>query len=347
MSRVLPYSYQSFQIIQENTGHGSHHSWDRYIIDGKEYHWVNGSPDLIQEIPGYYEWDSERRDTRIVEKSAGNFQYNGCFFEKLPLVEGTCPYCGESAYSPYDNDEFDHHSNDEFYVEQKIDAETTRTTFRTRYNCSHCGWWGIILGDNIHIEDYGYLKERKFHVSGTLRRFNVEDPDVCLNDLVFWLKRKETAIKDVDPFKFERLVCECLKNIYPECEVRLVGGRKDRGIDIYVAQSNDFPILVQVKRRTDILGSESVNTVRSLNGVLLRERKPYGMVVSTKRQFSRDSYKEIEDTANNGAMANYKVDLIAFDRLKEMIGGVKNDESIYAQHMQCESLENWEGKFVV
>ncbi|WP_164058582.1 restriction endonuclease, partial [Serratia marcescens] len=63
----------------------------------------------------------------------------------------------------------------------------------------------------------------------------------------------------------------CLKHHYPKADIRLVGGRRDLGIDIFAIAENDEPTIIQVKRRSRLLATEGVSTVRELNGVLFRE----------------------------------------------------------------------------
>jgi hypothetical protein len=64
----------------------------------------------------------------------------------------------------------------------------------------------------------------------------------------------------------------------------------DGGIDIFMIK-DDVTWLVQVKRRTNSK-PESVETVRLLNGALLREGRFSGMVVTSAESFTKNAVSE-------------------------------------------------------
>lgn len=69
-----------------------------------------------------------------------------------------------------------------------------------------------------------------------------------------FLSRHPHHVAHVDPFAFEALMSECLRDRFGQyAEVIKVGGRKDRGIDILVLRKNAEKILVQVKRRIEFI----------------------------------------------------------------------------------------------
>lgn len=89
------------------------------------------------------------------------------------------------------------------------------------------------------------------------------------------------------------MIAECLRYEFQPCEVHHVGargGKGDQGVDIYLIK-DEIEWLIQVKRRlTD--NPESVDTIRLLNGVLLREGKYNGMVVTSAASFTRNAKSE-------------------------------------------------------
>lgn len=79
----------------------------------------------------------------------------------------------------------------------------------------------------------------------------------------------------------------------------------------------EAPILVQVKRRADLSSAESVETVRSLHGVMLREGTPRGMVVTTAQKFSPAALRETE--ALSAQLRHYEMQLRAFADVTELL----------------------------
>jgi hypothetical protein len=317
----LGYSFGDCEIVRQyqSSAYEFGTTNERYEYNGKQFRYR-----VINK--GYLEMD----ERGLVASGRGSFM------ESLPLIDQNCPYCSArleslSGRDPYDNETF--HTNTDV-------GGIASETFRERYACPRCNWWGILLGDRRR--DEGHAVDVSYHVSGVLKRFSVSDPDSCLDDLVSWIKRHNQAVTEIDPFKFEHLVRDCLRNRYPECEVRLVGGRKDRGVDIYLARSNTNPVLIQVKRRSNIDKNESVNTVRALNGVLLREGIPSGAVITTAKSFSNEALKEAQIKYSEGSpFERYSMDLIAYDEVIEMIRQLNNDVAAFAAHMLVPSLQDW------
>lgn len=320
------YSFNNFEVVlqEQSSLYETGNSSDTLTLNGKKFRYR-----AVDD--GYLEMNEEGLVHRMY----------GSFLEKMPLVDNNCPYCASEVYTPEELGHKDQDDNPSFYSDLTAFEDKRLKPYRTRYQCINCGWWGIEMGGHYYGEDYG--KHIRYHISGTQKKFSVSDSDVNLDDLVFWLKRNNKEITKVDPFKFEELIADCLRNLYSECEVKLVGGRKDRGIDIYIAQKNDFPILVQVKRRSQIDKSESVSTIRSLNGVLFREGTPYGAIVTTSRKFTQPVFDEIESVQakKNPPFERYSMKLIAHAQVTEMLTQLKNDEKSYAEHMRCKSLSEW------
>ncbi|MDB6105299.1 MAG: restriction endonuclease [Gammaproteobacteria bacterium] len=60
----------------------------------------------------------------------------------------------------------------------------------------------------------------------------------------------------------------------------------DDGVDIKLVMSDTSSVLVQVKRRCDLTSREGVDTVRKLNGVLVWNNQPRGILVTTAKSYT-------------------------------------------------------------
>jgi HJR/Mrr/RecB family endonuclease len=141
-----------------------------------------------------------------------------------------------------------------------------------------------------------------------------------------YLSNHPNDLAHVDPFAFEQLIFECLKDSYgADVEVIKVGGRKDRGIDILLIRCQSEKTLVQVKRRRNILLAEGVSVVRELNGVLFREQVAKGMVITTATSFSQEARKE----AKIEAVEKHEVALLTFSDVVSLLG-IRNYANSYA-----------------
>lgn len=212
------------------------------------------------------------------------------------------------------------------YAENNDDMTHGTAAARTVFECDHCGWWAIETEGHDAVENGGDGDGNDNRcdyslVCGILRRFSASDGDVPVTDLRKWLSTHRDAIVSVDPFVFEKFVADCLRHYYPAADIRLVGGRRDLGIDIFAIAENDEPTIIQVKRRTRLSATEGVNTVRELNGVLFREGVPRGMVITSACRFSRDAWQEIDLASRNNRIwgARYKVELKSAEFLFEML----------------------------
>jgi HJR/Mrr/RecB family endonuclease len=160
------------------------------------------------------------------------------------------------------------------------------------YTCANCGWWAFheFLDDRERA-----WPEMDYFLCGAMKIWNDSILDHAIGTLRDYLaKHDRTAdFKALNPQTFELLVAECLKHEFKPCEVRHVGvtgGQGDGGIDIYLIKENE-EWLIQVKRRlTD--SPEPIQTIRELNGVLLREGKQKGIVVTSAPRFTRNAEAE-------------------------------------------------------
>ena len=116
--------------------------------------------------------------------------------------------------------------------------------------CEYCSWWKIgIRHKNRIINNNSERGERrwgwdtgkkgvqediryKILAYGKMKEFDISATDTSLEDLRAWLSKHPDHVYHVDPFKFEELLVQCLKSGGQYAEVRKIGGRKDRGVDI-------------------------------------------------------------------------------------------------------------------
>ena len=114
-------------------------------------------------------------------------------------------------------------------------------------------------------------------------------------------------------------MAECLIDVFGDGEIIKLGGRKDGGVDIKAVRSDGETTLVQVKRRADFSKKEGVITVRELHGVMLRERIPRGMIISTAHDSSPAARDEVAQTRR--ALRHYSMELLPLADVVSLLGG--------------------------
>jgi hypothetical protein len=183
--------------------------------------------------------------------------------------------------------------------------------------CQICGWWCL--------EEFGYYYENQNPFQGygcvaigMLKEWDVSSTEAPVAALRAYVRShsKSASFKVLDARAFERLIADCLKIEYAPCEVRHVGvagGNGDGGIDLYLIRDEE-EWLVQVKRRlTD--DPEPIETIRLLNGVLLREGKHKGLLVTSAQRFSRNASRETRIMTPGP----YQIELITGEDVVRMI----------------------------
>ena len=168
----------------------------------------------------------------------------------------------------------------------------------TLYECVHCGWW---------VYDYRYEttdeKEQRLGIqleaAADVKHYKISDESAPIVELRKYLMNHPKRIAQINPCKFELLMQDVMKDHFSECEVIHVGGTGDMGVDLKLVRNDLETILVQIKRREDLSSNEGVKVVRELNGVLFREGLAQGMVVTTRKGFTKGAIKEIELTSKN------------------------------------------------
>jgi hypothetical protein len=162
--------------------------------------------------------------------------------------------------------------------------------FTYLFICPECKWWAVReSGADREVRgEWDYL------AVGTVKKWELSSKDIPISVLRRYFEQHDRIdFKLLDASAFEKLIAECLRYEFQPCEVHHVGargGKGDQGIDIYLIK-DEIEWLIQVKRRlTD--NPEPVDTIRLLNGVLLREGKYNGMVVTSAASFTRNAQSE-------------------------------------------------------
>lgn len=197
-----------------------------------------------------------------------------------------------------------------------------------RYNisikeCPECGWW--IANNDLKEKNIDGYNKKDYVTSnfynGIVKKYDINDRKLPLNVLNDELKRNLLTLNKINPYKLEELVQGILSDFF-SCEVKWVGGKGDKGIDLVVVES-DNPILVQIKRRENPDKVEVIKGVREFIGTLYIEGKSRGIYVTTSKKYSKGC-KCLKEKMLNERKLEY-FDLIDFDRLIAMLHLEKKD----------------------
>ena len=178
--------------------------------------------------------------------------------------------------------------------------------------CKNCFYWG----------GRGTRPGGPTFNRGNLGRINfIDNPDeTSLELLINHLKDNIQRLYELSPRQAEKLLPNILSD-YLKCEVIVVGGTKDGGIDAIAIRSDNSKMIIQIKWREAKNKSESVSVVREVGGTLLARKIPSGLIVSTRKGFSKYSQKEAEAISQNEIVNVGKInlELKAFNDLIDMI----------------------------
>ncbi|WP_315833497.1 restriction endonuclease [Bradyrhizobium prioriisuperbiae] len=214
------------------------------------------------------------------------------------------------------------------YVHIEEDIPNGCAVAERGFECPNCGWWALEAEGQHEYANGGdgdgsdYSNHYRL-ICGVARKFPLSASEVPVAELRRWITKHPDHVALVDPFVFEEIIADCFKDHFPNSQVTRVGGRKDRGIDIHIIHNDDEQILVQIKRRSNLLSTESVTVVRELNGVLFRERIPKGIVVTTAKTFSPAAKEEIARAAamnrDSSHFERYDVELFDHQAVIELL----------------------------
>jgi restriction system protein len=130
-------------------------------------------------------------------------------------------------------------------------------------------------------------------VLGRIRKYPLTSLEIPTTELIKFLNSNQKLLDKIDPFKAEHVVAQLLSDALA-CEVRVLGGRKDGGVDAFVIVGNQTSTIVQVKWHQVSGKAESVKVIRELVGTLLVKGVPKGILVTTRPRLSHAAKSEAE-----------------------------------------------------
>lgn len=187
----------------------------------------------------------------------------------------------------------------------------SRSESTTVLVCPQCGWWIVNRRRQwapiLPWPDMGGYRD--FGAVSCLKRLDLSDLTLPLEDVRAYLFAKYDSRHDVHPRLFEQTVASVFESIGFEVEVTTYSN--DGGIDI-ILNDDESQIGVQVKRYKD---SIKVEQIRALAGALVLKGLTKGIFVTTS-SFQHGAVATTKEYASRG----YAIELIDaprfFDALK-------------------------------
>jgi len=208
-----------------------------------------------------------------------------------------CPYCNSFLVE---------YSADEIY--QGVRGEENLFIYK---KCSSCNFWIAFL------RQYDIQIVKGKTAISYLKKYDATANNIPIPDLLKYLQRDSNTIKTIDPYRFEKIIQEYLKQEWKDAEVIHVGKPGDGGVDILLIISDNERWLVQCKRRSKTGYVEGVETIRKLLGAMIENDNLNGIVVTTADKFSPAAIS----LASSDILRKFglKVKLTDYGILKEII----------------------------
>lgn len=213
-----------------------------------------------------------------------------------------CIYCGASLVR---------RQTDDFRMKEREYVWRYETK-----DCLLCGWWCVSY--RLEERSFSWDELDYFHAYAVMRAFDPLALDIPLSLARDFLARNPHKLARFDPFRFEDLMADCLRDYFGDSQIFKIGGHNDRGIDIKVVHAGGQTMLVQVKRHSDFSQREGVDVVRYLHGVMLREGVPRGMVITTAREYTQEAQAEVSQTSCN--LRGYSMELLSYSDVVSLLG---------------------------
>lgn len=158
------------------------------------------------------------------------------------------------------------------------------------YICLSCGYWGGIGFREWNFHDHLHP------MRGAIGRYT---PIIPIDNqqteyLITHLRRSPKDLTKISPKRAEKFVVDLLSD-YLDCEVRVLGGVKDGGIDGFILKGDRMSCIIQVKWRESAVGAEGVKVVREVAGTLIARGVPSGILVSNRIRYSDDARREAKE----------------------------------------------------
>ena len=197
--------------------------------------------------------------------------------------------------------------------------------------CLYCGFWGGRGSrmDNVH---------ESIPLRGVLGIYKPLRPlkDLDTRNLIHHLKRHPSDLTKINPRRAESFVVDLIGE-YLDCEVKPIGGTKDKGVDGYVMMNDEIKSIIQVKWRESTNGAESVKVVREVAGTLLARGIPSGILVSNRDHFSPDALSDAKEIGKRKIEGLGQMELSLFD-YHTVLDMLELSNTKLTQHMK---VEDW------
>jgi HJR/Mrr/RecB family endonuclease len=184
------------------------------------------------------------------------------------MTRGQCLYCSSPLQF------FGQPDNEPFVGDQSFAGE-----------CQICGWW---FCQSQRVRDAEGLYDGGEYHEGILSELDISALDLPVQILTSHLRTKFEDVRSVHPRTFE-LLCESILSEHFDCEVRLTGYSKDKGVDLYLIRG-EVTRAVQLKRRGKPI-SEGVAPAREFLGAMVENEIQTGVFISTAQRFTRGAQK--------------------------------------------------------
>lgn len=223
------------------------------------------------------------------------------------------------------------------FCRTKMDELKPKYDLGIVYVCRNCFYWG----------GRGTRPGGPTNTRANLGRLSfLQNPDeVRLELLINHLNQNIERLYNLTPSQAEKLLPSVLKD-YLDCDVKVIGGVKDGGIDALALRSENEKVLIQVKWREKKKGSEAVSVVREVGGTLLARQIPNGLIISTRKKFSATAIKEAKLISQNEIVEIGKIDLQLkdFNDLIDMfeISSKIRTETLKTEEIIPEYNEGWD-----
>ncbi len=184
-----------------------------------------------------------------------------------------------------------------------------------------CGWW-------LHTpppEPSGFRSLVNKGKWSIIKEFFVNDSELSVQHVKRYLRDNPEKIPNVSSKAFEKLMLSLIKDFYDPVEIVHVGKPRDGGKDLYGILTNGETFFVEVKRRQNLDVAESIDTVRRLLGVMVRDGIRKGIVVSSSKRFSPDAHKFAYPS--DLSIVNYEIDLVSFSDISTWLKLKENEDT--------------------
>lgn len=131
--------------------------------------------------------------------------------------------------------------------------------------CPTCGWW--TAERRVETNFGGTLKTSAYGAVGILKKLDLRDQSLPLDEIRAYLIARYDARFSIDPWRFEEVVASVYRD--HGYRARVTARSRDGGVDIILDGPDSSVIGVQVKRHR---GKVKVGHIRDLTGALVDPR---------------------------------------------------------------------------